>query len=220
MKIASRLVVGLALTLISAGASAHGSVKGLGDFFSGVVHPLLEPAHLVGLAAFSLLIGPRFDSLKPTALWFAGGCVLGGVCVALGARLDTDTLLLAASALVGLAVVIARPLPRLAYEVAAGTIGIAIGLGSRSDGVAGAAVWVMLAGSCLGAPVFMVNLAMLVEAMKKPWMRILIRVFGSWTTACSILVLSLIAAGHPLNSITDPASSSGTVAPLDNVRRN
>ena len=204
-----------ALVLASADASAHGSAKGLGSFFGGVVHPLLEPSHLISLATFALLIGPRFEKLKPVALWFAGGSVAGGVCVAFGVAASMDTLLLACAALVGLAVVIARPLPIAVYRVAAVAIGLGIGIGSLPDSVPGPGPWVSLAGSCIGAPVFMVNLAMLVEAMKKPWMRILVRVFGSWATACSILVLSLVAAGRPLDSISTPASAAGAGAPLD-----
>ena len=219
MKTGLRWLVLSALVLASADACAHGSAKGLGSFFGGVVHPLIEPSHLISLTTFALLIGPRFETLKPVALWFAGGSVAGGVLAAFGMEAHTDTLLLVCAALVGLAVVIARPLPVAVYRIAAVAIGLGIGLGSLPDSGPGLGPWVSLAGSCIGAPVFMVNLAMLVEAMKKPWMRILVRVFGSWATACAILVLSLVAAGRPLDSIATPASAAGAVAPLD-LRRN
>lgn len=218
----TRLLVVTALALASAGAEAHGSVKGLGSFFGGVVHPLLEPAQLISILALGLLLGPRLEASRPAEICVAVASVLGGVGVAFGVAVSTDVPLLALSALVGLAVVIARPVPRFAYSVIAICLGLGIGLGSRPDAALSAGGWPMVAGSCLGAPVWIVNLALFVQAWRKPWMQVLIRVFGSWITACCILVLTLVVSGRPLGGATDlakPRLHDGQVAPL-NVRRN
>lgn len=219
MTCTSRVLIVVTLALASIDAHAHGSVKGLGSFFSGVVHPLLEPAQLIGLVTMALLLGPRLESSRPADLCFALASVAGGIGVAFGANIDTDTVLLCCAAFVGLAVVVAQPLPRWVYSVAGVIMGFGIGIGSRPEATPGFGVWATLAGSCLGAPVWMLNLAALVQAMRKPWMQVLVRVFGSWATECSILVLSLVLTGRPLGSMTGAPLPEGKSAPLD-VRRN
>lgn len=221
MKRAVRLTVAAALALASVDASAHGSVKGLGTFFSGFIHPLLEPSHLVGLIAMALLIGPRWESVRRAELCFIVAVLLGGVWAAFGPPLATDTALMAGAALIGLAVVVARPLPVVFYAVAACFVGLGIGIGSRPDPSPGAAPWILLAGSCLGAVVWFANMSQLVHAMRKPWMHILVRVFGSWVTASSILVLALVVSGNA-SSRRPTTDRPPTVNPVDlsDLRRN
>ena len=221
MKTGLRRAACVALCALSADARAHGSVQGLGNFFGGAVHPLLEPAHLIALIAFGLLIGPRFAESHPAAVVFTLATIAGGVAAAFGVSVDTDTVLLAAAAVTGLAAVLAAPLPKVLYVASALVLGLGIGLGSRPDGPLNSAALTALAGSCLGAGAWMVNVVAFAQAMRKPWMRVLVRVFASWVSAASLLVLALILSGHPLNpSVPADANAGAETAPSLDLRRN
>lgn len=189
---AARITLAAALALASVEAQAHGSVKGLGTFFSGVVHPLMEPSHLVGLIALALLLGPRWASERPSEYAFVGAIAAGSSWAAFGPRFDSDIFLTAAAALIGAMVVLARKLPGFVYVVAACAIGLGIGTGSWPDPEPGVSPWAVLGSSALGAVVWLINGALLVQGLRRPWMRILVRVAGSWVTASSILVLALV----------------------------
>lgn len=197
MKTGARAALAVALCLAAPAAFAHGSAQGLGDFLSGVLHPLMDPAHAVALAALALWIGRLgLAGSHPAVPGFSLGLVAGLVVTGWVAVPDTPVPLLAVAALTGLAVMVARPLPPFVGAGLALLIGAGIGLGSAPDGLAGPARWVMLAGTAVGAHVWLFNAAGLVQAMRRPWLQVLARVFGSWVTASALLVLALAATGR------------------------
>ena len=55
----ARLAVATTAACMASGAWAHGEIKGVGAFYSGVLHPFLSPAHLIALVALGLLFGQR-----------------------------------------------------------------------------------------------------------------------------------------------------------------
>ena len=202
MKRLARRGAFVALCALSQGAAAHGSVQGLGNFFSGLAHPLLEPAHLICLIALGLLIGQRgLAATRPAAQSFIAGSVTGLVLAGLGWPQDTDAPLLVAAAAVGLAVVTALPVPRGVCALAASLIGLAIGLGSSPEGVSGSARVVMMIGTAVGVCVWMFNVVGLVHELERPWLKVGVRVVGSWITASAVLVMALWIGGR---SVTSP----------------
>lgn len=186
-----------ALSLAAGPASAHGSSKSLGVFFSGVIHPLLEPAHLVALVALCLLLGQRgMEAAKPALLAFGAALLLGVMAAGFGWRPQPEPLLLACAAAAGVGA--AAALPRLPSVVGIGLgvlVGAGIGLSSVGDGMSGGAMWGGLLGTALGGITWLVNGVMLVGTVRKPWTAILVRVAGSWAAACAVLVLALWLAG-------------------------
>ena len=55
-----RAAILLITILITPGtALAHGSIEGIGDFYSGILHPALVPAHLLVLLSLGLLLGQQ-----------------------------------------------------------------------------------------------------------------------------------------------------------------
>ena len=198
-----------ALCIASQAAAAHGSVAGLGNFFSGVVHPLFEPAQLIALVALGLLIGQRgLPATRPAALSFVIGAGLGLLSAGFGAAPDTDPFLLAGAGLIGLAVLSAVHLPRALYAIAAASVGLGLGLGSAPESVAGSARIVMLLGSGVGVCVWMFNVVGLVHEAKRPWLRIGVRVLGSWIAASAVLVTALAFAPPP-RTPTGPLAQAG-----------
>jgi hydrogenase/urease accessory protein HupE len=185
----------VALCIVSQGAAAHGSVAGLGNFFSGVVHPLFEPAQLIALVALGLLIGQRgLAATQPAGLSFVLGALLGLLAVVLGAAPNVDPFLLAGAGLIGLAVLTALHLPRAVCALIAANVGLGVGLGSAPEAVAGSARIVMLLGSGVGVCVWMFNVVGLVHEAKRPCLRIGVRIVGSWIAASALLVTALALA--------------------------
>ena len=198
----------VALCSVSQTAAAHGSVAGLGNFFSGVVHPLFEPAQWMALVALGLLIGQRgLQATQPAALSFVIGSLLGLLAAVLGATPNTDPFLLAGAGLIGLAVLTALPLPRAVCAVVAAAVGLGVGLGSAPEAAAGSARIVMLLGSAVGACVWMFNVVGVVHEAKRPWLRIGVRVVGSWIAASAVLVTALALA--PPRTATGPLAQAG-----------
>jgi urease accessory protein len=197
---ASRCGAFIALGLVSQGAAAHGAVQGLGNFFSGVVHPLFEPAQLIALVALGLLIGQRgLAATRPAA--------------SVGTTASTDTFLLATAGLIGLAVLTAARVPRALCAAVAAAVGLGIGLGSGPEGAAGSARAVMLLGTAVGVCVWMFNVVGLVHEARRPWMRIGVRVVGSWIAASAVLVMALWLA--PPRGATPPlAQADKASAPM------
>ena len=197
----------IALLLASQGAAAHGSVQGLGNFFSGVVHPLFEPAHLIVLIGLGLMLGQRgLARTHPAVPCFIGGSVLGLAAAGLGWTPSTDAPLLALSVLAGLAVATAVSIPPAVCALAAGLVGLGVGLGSAPEATAGSARIVMLAGTAVGGCVWMLNVVGLVHEVRRAWLLVLVRVAGSWITASAVLVLALWVAGKPASAPTPTAA--------------
>jgi len=194
---ARALALGLGLASAAPNVFAHGAIKGIGNFGSGFVHPLVEPAHLIALLALALLFGQRgVLTLQRALLALSVAVALGLVGAASGWPGATESLLLVLAGAVGLAVVIARPLPPMAYLVAAGVIGLGIGLGTSHEGMKGGAYLAAMAGTWLGASFCTLSAATFIGEAKRPWMQILVRVAASWITASAVLVLALRLSGR------------------------
>lgn len=193
------LTLTLALGLAS-GASdvfAHGAIKGIGNFGSGFVHPLVEASHLTALLGLALLFGQRgVLTVQRALLALSGAVALGLVGAASGWPGNTDDLLLVLAGAVGLAVVFARPLPPLVYVIAGGAIGLGIGLGTSHEEMKGGAYVAAMAGTWLGASFCTLSAATFIGEAKRPWMQILVRVAASWITASALLVLALRLSGR------------------------
>ncbi len=191
------LALSLTLGLTASDACAHGAVKGLGDFGGGFVHPLIEPAHLVALIALALLVGQRgvMDS-KGSLVGLAVASAIGLLCGCFDWRSDTDNLLLGAAAITGVAVMVARPVPAAVCTVMGVWIGFGIGVGTVPEGLSGSVRFMSLLGTWLGVNFCTLCAATFIQEAKRPWMLVLVRVAGSWMTACALLVLALHASGR------------------------
>jgi urease accessory protein len=189
-------LTGAALLLAPVGAWAHSPIPGIGNFYSGVLHPFIVPAHLVALLALGLHIGQRGrmqggDDVM--ALFFS---VPVGLAVSGWFRgFDTDPVLLAAGTILALTVSADRPLRRYTTVAVASALGLAVGLGSSPEGLTGSPKWLSLAGTWLGAVLATAWFAAMTELAKRDWMRIAVRVVASWVAASAMIVLALTWVG-------------------------
>lgn len=211
-----RIALAFALLTIGPAAQAHGSAQGLGSFMGGFFHPLFEAAHLVALVALMLLVAQRgVQASTFTLLGLAAAAAAGLVAAAMGWPASTDVALLAVAAVMGVTVVVARPLPHVLEVMLAAGVGLGIGLGSEPEGLLGAGRYAGLAGTWLGTCLYVISGATVFDEFKRPWISVLIRVLGSWMVATSVLVLALQTHQRGLavwtGSHSSPPSSKSSV---------
>jgi urease accessory protein len=208
----------LALAAACGEASAHGSIQGIDHFSGGILHPLIEPTHLLAIVALGLLLGQRGIARAEKALsGFAAGIVLGLLCAGAGRVVDTDVPLLAIATLCGLLVALSVSLPSIVYAGVALLLGAGIGVASNPESFAGSAMAAALAGAGIGATLWLLAVAAIVGLLKRPWLLILVRVVGSWASAASILVLALWLSGKQAGAPTAEAQPGGVVR-MDTTR--
>ena len=192
-----RLVL-LALLLLPGSALGHSPIKGLGDFYNGLLHPLFVPAHLLLVVALGLLIGQQRIPRHGYPVWgYLGGVILGLIGGApewflLAWR---EAALLCSAVVMGLLVVLALRLP-LWLLVSLGLLtGLLLGVDSLQLELTGRARAVALFGSGVGLFLLLLFPMVLAEGFQRhPWLRVGVRVIASWVTASALLVLALLLA--------------------------
>ena len=183
--------------LLPVPALAHSSIAGINHFYSGFLHPLFVPPHLILLLAISLLLGQQAHRLAEVGfglymIGLSAGLLLAGV----GVRPDVQVLLLITALAAGALVALGRPLFRLLCLGLSLLAGMFIGVDSAHETLTGNDKWMSLLGSGLGVFFFSLYPLMLADYVKKTqWQQIAVRVLGSWIAAASILVLALSIAG-------------------------
>jgi urease accessory protein len=176
-------------------AHAHSPIEGLGDFYAGALHPLLAPAHLIALLALGLAIGQRAsgDLQRAKAPLIA---LLASLPLALATHRvlgdpDTDRALLVLAAGLGLIVAAQAALPPAVLVVLAAATALNIGWGSGPGAAQGTARALALAGTAGAALLLVAYITVMTHLVLRPWLRIAVRVVGSWLAAAALLVLAL-----------------------------
>jgi hydrogenase/urease accessory protein HupE len=178
--------------LLAPQARAHSPIEGIGDFYNGALHPFVSPAHLIALLALGLWLGQQgLMRAKRPLLAFVFALVLGLYLHRIAGDPDTDRGLLVLTAATGLAVAAARAAPAAVAMVLGAAVGLAVGLASGPANLQGTPRGVFLAGTFVGASLASAYVMAMVTLAQRPWMRIAVRVFGSWLAAASLLVLAL-----------------------------
>lgn len=183
---------------ISEPALAHSPISGFNSFYSGVLHPLVVPAHLLVLLALGLFIGQngaqkyRIAFLTTLAMTFAGLALSTSSMNGLTDSSEVEPYLLAVCALVALLVCSKLSLGRSLMTGLAALAGLVIGLDSSQELVTGKERLYALIGTGIGITLLLlyaVGFASL--SNKKYWQKIMVRVVGSWIAASALLILSL-----------------------------
>jgi len=192
MRRRAALVAGVtALIATPAVAHAHLVNSGLGPIYDGALHLMMSPEELLGVIAMGLLAGlrgaraSRLAVLALPAAWLAGaliGSTLAGF---------PDPPWVSALCLLGLGGLVALDcaLPTWAVGLLAALFG---GFHGLSNGVAlaasGAAPTAML-GIAAAVAILGLLLSALVVSLPRAWLRIAVRVAGSWVGAMGMLLL-------------------------------
>ncbi len=193
-----RFLAALAVASASAPAVAHSPIEGMSHFYGGMLHPFLVLSHGLCLLAFSLWVGQcgvRTMRWSYPALLVSMivGLSLAGFSVPLGIASESTLLMLTAGC--GLLVALHLQLPVIVVATTGAMIGLLVGADSGVDGLNRQQTFAALLGCWLGAAIGLVIVAGLVEALRRPWQKVAVRVLGSWGTASAVLVLALAVRG-------------------------
>ncbi len=181
----------LACALLPSPAEAHLVTTGLGPIYDGISHVLMSPDDLVPILAMALLAGLNGPAAgRRTLFALTAAWILGGVAGFLGGRTLLPGAVTALSFLLvgGLVAADRRLTPTFVTALAIG-VGLLHGW-LNGAGIAESQREAMgLVG--IGSTVFvLVALASaFVVSLRAEWMRIVVRVAGSWVAAIGLLLL-------------------------------
>ena len=189
--------VAATVALWPATAEAHLVTTGLGPLYDGISHVLLSPDDLLPIVAMGLLAGlngpaaGRRTLFAVTLAWLVGGvagCLVGHPLMPMA--VTTVSFLV----LGGLTAAAVRLSPT-ALTVLAVIVGLLHGW-LNGAGIAEAQREALGLVGIVGATFVLVALAAaLVVSMRAPWMRIAVRVGGSWVVAIGLLMLGWALRG-------------------------
>lgn len=182
------------LVLVPGTVFAHSPMPGIGQFYGGLLHPVLVPSHLLALVALGLLVGQRGLAVMRLAYSsFALALLAGLVLAALWPTSPTgaETALLALAGCCGLAAGLRIPAPRLLLAAVAAATALVVGADSGVEGLNRQETFFAMFGAFAGACFIIIVVAGLAEMPQREWQRILVRVLGSWCAASAMIVLAL-----------------------------
>lgn len=189
----TRFWFGAALALLPLPAAAHTTIEGIDAVYGGLLHPYFVPGHILAMVALSLVIGGTDwrQWRMASVVWLAS--LLGGLGV--GAAGVTPfhpaIVLLCLAMLCGVGAALARQAgPALVAAVTA-VIGVTIGVDSVPEDLSAGVPWQVLGATLLGAGVFPIYVGALFIRFRRDWLKLGMRVAGSWVIAVSAMVLAL-----------------------------
>lgn len=188
------------LALVSGSALAHTAAAGSSDLYAGALHALSAPAHLLSFLAIGLLAGQQAGKAQSMLMVFclaliAGTLVSGSLAASpLPVQPATGSLNLAVTAILGALVATTWSLPGPALLALAAVCGLGLGWASGSDAGPGTNRWLFAPGVAVAGLAVSTYCLMATDFLLRRnagWMRIAVRVAGSWITAIAILVLAI-----------------------------
>ena len=179
--------------MISEPVLAHSPIEGLGNFYNGLLHPVMVPAHLLLLIVLGLLVGQKGIYQNRVAIMvvlISTGVGLIGAWYSVGGEIEI--VLLSAAAMIGLLIALNNPLGNYFVSIMTAFVGLFIGIDSAQDLLSGTVKLVYLIGCGVGATLtFLCSMVFADYFNKQSWQQIIVRVLGSWIAASALLVLAL-----------------------------
>jgi hydrogenase/urease accessory protein HupE len=180
-------------------ASAHVPIEGINNFYNGMLHPVLVPAHLLLLLATGLFIGQQGLSENRGALVvFLVATILGLVVASFSININLEVILLCIAAVTGILIAISPVVGLLGCSLIAAFVGFSLGADSGQVTMSGKEKLATLFGSGVGIYLLVLYPMGLVDRFNdKAWQKIGVRVIGSWVAAASFMVLALSFSNRP-----------------------
>ncbi|MGF6177320.1 HupE/UreJ family protein [Ensifer sp. 4252] len=174
-------------------ASAHSPVKGIGVFYTGMLHPYLVPGHLLVLLALGLMIGQHAPTSSRYSLLSFVVALAGSAALVswLPVEAPPERILLMVALFAGLMVAGSVAPGVLLSVLLAIVAGAVLGANSGPEGVLPEEAWLAFAGTLSGASLATLYCGGLSAWLSRfpSWQAIAVRVLGSWTSACALIVL-------------------------------
>jgi len=181
------------LLAVPATAGAHTVISGVGDYFSGVLHPFTTPAHLLLLLGLGLMLGQHAPlGLKTPLAVFLPLSALALALTTTGlVKTVYPPVLIILALLAGALVALARRPPPLAIRGLFGVAALALGLDSAADNATGWGIVKTLLGTWTGLIILLADTAYYSSRFTRwQWQRVGLRVAGSWITAAALMILA------------------------------
>ncbi len=193
MTSSARAYVFWALLVIPQLSLAHSPIEGIDNFYSGLLHPVFVPAHLLLLIALGLFIGHRGVKDNQAALLvFLIAVALGLIAAWFSFGVELEVLILTGAASLGILIATSLELNRYWCASIAALAGLSLGIDSSQDTLSGAEKSAALLGNGLGLYLLILYPTAAADRFnKKPWQKIGVRIIGSWIAASALLVLAL-----------------------------
>jgi urease accessory protein len=168
-------------------------MQGVGDFYAGVLHPITAIEFALPMIALSLLAGQqdRETAIAILATFPAMLAVGATVGVLVHVPPHLGFINTASMAILGLLVAWAATLPKAISLGLAVCLGLTIVWPNGAELTADTSVYRFAPGLALAGLLLIAYGAGLVRSLKAPWMRIGVRVVGSWIATAGILALGL-----------------------------
>jgi hydrogenase/urease accessory protein HupE len=185
-----------ALFLAPSAALAHSPIKDIGNFYGGLLHPLLIPAHVLLLSALGLLLGQQQPAQNKVPLLAFLVCAVAGLAITgyTNGR-EFEIAQLFGTTAIGLLVAIQPTIPVFLRTAGSAFCALVIGMDSGQAELSSAALFASLVGTWLGMCILLLCTMGVADYLKeRAWQQIGVRILGSWITASALLVLSLSLA--------------------------
>ncbi len=179
-----RLPLVVSFSVLAFPARAHDALDGAGLFVNGILHPVVEPAHLLAFLALGLWIGRQDrDALRRAVIAFAVALIAGLLAGPLAALPPAVPIALALI-LGGLAAG-GWPAPARVVAMVALASAALISFDSAADD------WGLALGIWAGAMLIVLNVVNITMRIEAAWLHIAIRIAGAWIAAIALLLLAL-----------------------------
>jgi urease accessory protein len=178
---------------LPATAGAHTVVSGVGDYFSGVLHPLTTPAHVLVLLGLGLLAGQQSPlNLKtPLAVFIPVSALALGLTTTGIVKAVYPPVLISLALLAGLLVALEKPPTARVSRVLFALAALALGLDSTVETGSGLVIVKTLLGTWTGLILAVADIAYYSSRFTRwHWQKVGLRVAGSWITAASLMILA------------------------------
>jgi urease accessory protein len=170
-------------------ANAH-PIKGVGDFYAGMLHPITAIEYAVPLIAIGLCAGQQSrETARDMVVAFPIACGLGALLafiVAVPGKLAVIDY--GCMVVLGVLVALARRMPSAIAIVLTASVGVMIGWDNGAEITAEISPYRFIPGLVFSSLLSIVYGVGLVRHLKVPWTLFAVRVVGSWIAALGILV--------------------------------
>ena len=186
--------IGSGLLLIPGLSHAHSVVKGAGDFYAGVLHPLTSLEHVLTFVALGLLAGQQGKKSELVLPVFGLALVIGATAALWVALPYVGLLNIVSAVLFGSLLAAAWPLPSLIFYGIAVLFGLSHGFANGSAMSEGIKPYLFVAGVGLAGLAVSAYCMMISDYLlrrKANWMHIAVRVAGSWIAAIGLLSIAI-----------------------------
>lgn len=188
---------GAAFALLPLPAFAHTTIEGIDAVYGGLLHPYFVPSHILAMVALSLIIGGLDWRGWRTAVlvWLASLLAGLGIGATGVAPFYPAVVLLLMAMFCGIASAIGRPFGAVLVASVTAVVGLTIGIDSVPEDLSAGVPWQVLGATALGAGVFPIYFGALLIRFRRDWLRLGMRIAGSWVIAVSAMVLALTVFG-------------------------